>query len=66
MTAPPEELVDATEIARRLGVRRASVVLDWRLHHLDFPRVVARRRAYLWRWSDVAAWFEAHAHEVLR
>jgi len=59
------DLVDATEIARRLKLRDRSVVLDWRLHRFHFPAPVMRRRTYLWRWSDVEEWSNEHAAEVL-
>jgi hypothetical protein len=58
------ELVDAGEIANRLGLRHRSVVLDWRLHRFHFPAPVTRRRTYLWKWSDVEAWSIEHAAEV--
>jgi hypothetical protein len=57
-------LVDAGEIARRLGLRSRSVVLDWRLHRFHFPPPVIRRRTYLWRWADVEAWSAQHATEI--
>jgi hypothetical protein len=59
------DLVDATEIARRLNLRHRSVVLDWRLHRFHFPAPVMRRRTYLWRWSDVEEWCNEHLAEVL-
>jgi hypothetical protein len=59
------DLVDATEIARRLNLRHRSVVLDWRLHRFHFPAPVMRRRTYLWRWSDVETWTNEHLAEVL-
>ena len=52
-----DELVDATVIAQRLGVRRPQVVHDWRRRHSDFPPpVYSSARATLWVWSEVAAW----------
>jgi hypothetical protein len=62
---PRIELVDAGEIARRLHLRHRNVVLDWRLHRLNFPAPVARRRTYLWRWSDVEAWFAKNESSLL-
>jgi hypothetical protein len=59
-----EDLVDAGEIARRLGLRNRSVVLDWRLHRFHFPAPVIRRRTYLWRWADVEAWSNEHSTEI--
>lgn len=52
-----DELVGAAEIARRLGVKKGSVVSDWRQRHPDFPPPVARlAMGHVWVWSDVAAW----------
>jgi hypothetical protein len=62
--ARPVELVDAGEIAKRLGLRHRNVVLDWRLHRLNFPAPVARRRTYLWRWRDVEEWFARNRDAV--
>jgi hypothetical protein len=58
------DLVDAGEIARRLGLRHRSVVLDWRLHRFHFPAPVMRRRTYLWNWSEIVEWTSRHAAEV--
>jgi hypothetical protein len=58
------ELVDAGEIARRLGLRHRNVVLDWRFHRFHFPPPVTRRRSYLWDWRDVAKWAQVHATEL--
>jgi hypothetical protein len=58
------ELVDAGEIARRLGLRHRNVVLDWRFHRFHFPAPVTRRRSYLWDWRDVAKWAQVHATEL--
>jgi len=35
-----DDLVDATEIARRLNVKRPQVVHDWRRRHSEFPEPV--------------------------
>jgi transposase-like protein len=52
-----DDLVDATEIARRFGVARQSVVHDWRRRHADFPQPVFQAlRTRLWLWSEVEAW----------
>jgi predicted DNA-binding transcriptional regulator AlpA len=59
------DLVDAGEIARRLELRDRTVVLDWRLHRFHFPAPVMRGRTYLWKWSDVEAWSNEHAAEVV-
>jgi hypothetical protein len=51
------ELVDAPEIAARLGLKTARQVLDLRVHRLGFPEPVARRgRKLLWSWSQVESW----------
>jgi predicted DNA-binding transcriptional regulator AlpA len=52
-----EELVDAREVAARLGFKSARTVLDLRVHRLGFPAPVGRQgRALLWSWSQVASW----------
>ena len=52
-----DDLVDTSEIARRLGVGRPQVVHDWRRRHADFPQPVLRiANVHLWLWPEVAAW----------
>ena len=52
-----EELVDAREVAARLGFKNARTVLDLRVHRLGFPAPVGRQgRALLWSWPQVALW----------
>jgi predicted DNA-binding transcriptional regulator AlpA len=52
-----EELIDAREIADRLGLKNARTVLDLRVHRLGFPAPVGRQgRALLWSWSQVEMW----------
>lgn len=56
----PEDLVTASEIAKRLGRTRESVrlLIAGRRGAGNFPAAVShlRSRSPLWRWSDVAAW----------
>ena len=59
-----EELVSPQEIAERLGLANHRVVLEWRFRRPDFPAPATRRRTYLWRWSDVAAWQREHEDEL--
>jgi predicted DNA-binding transcriptional regulator AlpA len=55
------ELVDAREVAARLGLRSARTVLDLRMHRLGFPAPVARQgRSLLWSWAQVELW-DSHA-----
>lgn len=52
-----EELVDAREVAERLGMKNARAVLDLRIHRLGFPAPVGRQgRALLWSWTQVELW----------
>jgi hypothetical protein len=52
-----EELVDAKEVAERLGFRNARAVLDLRMHHLGFPAPIGRQgRSLLWSWNQVERW----------
>jgi hypothetical protein len=57
MDTDGEELVDAAEVAVRLGLKSARTVLDLRVHRLGFPAPVGRQgRALLWSWSQVDRW----------
>ena len=52
-----EELIDAREVADRLGLKSARTVLDLRVHRLGFPSPVGRQgRALLWSWPQVELW----------
>jgi hypothetical protein len=54
------ELVDAPEIAERLGLKNARQVLDLRVHRLGFPEPVGRRgRRLMWSWTQVEMWSAA-------
>jgi hypothetical protein len=51
------ELVDAPEIAERLGLKSPRQVLDLRVHRLSFPDPVGRRgRRLIWSWPQVEMW----------
>lgn len=60
----PDEIVNASEIARRLGISREAV----RLYALgergpgDFPSPIAgdRLNQRLWRWTDICDWIVRH------
>jgi len=61
-----DQLVGAAEIAQRLGVKRATVVHDWRRRHPAFPEPVAELKAGLvWAWPDVAAWAKSTGRTVV-
>jgi len=52
-----DEMVDAAEIAGRLGLKSPRQVLDLRCHRLGFPEPVGRQgRTLMWSWTQVAAW----------
>lgn len=52
-----DQLVGATEIAERLGVRRPQVVHDWRRRHAAFPQPVLRlQQALVWYWPEIEKW----------
>jgi len=58
-----QELVDAREVAERLGLKSARTVLDLRVHRLGFPAPVARQgRALLWSWAQVELWDARATH----
>jgi hypothetical protein len=61
----PDELVTASEIADRTGRTRESVrlLVEGARGPGGFPPPVSgtrKRRARLWRWSQVAEWLETH------
>ena len=59
-----QELVDAREVAARLGFKSARTVLDLRVHRLGFPAPVARQgRALLWSWAQVELWDARSGHD---
>ena len=52
-----DDLVDATEIARRVGFKRPEAVHNWRRRHPDFPEPIAVfGKAVLWDWQEVRVW----------
>jgi len=52
-----DEIVDAPEIADRLGLKSSRQVLDLRCHRLGFPEPVGRQGGKLiWSWSQVESW----------
>lgn len=64
----PDELVWASEIAQRLGRTRQSVrlLIDGRRGPGGFPQPAASvTRNPLWRWSEVADWFERYEDRPL-
>lgn len=63
MRVEPDELVWAAEIASRLGRTRQSVrmLIDGKRGPGGFPKPAASvTRNPLWRWSEVADWFERY------
>jgi hypothetical protein len=54
------ELVGSKEIADRLGLNHAEVVINWHHRYEDFPEPVARLSiGYVWEWADVEKWARA-------
>jgi len=52
-----DQLVGASEIAERLGLRLAQTVHDWRRRHAEFPTpLVSLTMGHVWYWPDVEAW----------
>jgi hypothetical protein len=55
-----EELVDAPEVAERLGLKSSRQVLDLRVHRLGFPEPIGRQgRKLIWSWVQVESWSAA-------
>ena len=59
----PDDLVSAAEMARRLHRSRESIrlLIHGERGPGEFPPPIANltRKSPIWRWSDVAVWFEA-------
>lgn len=52
-----DDLVSASEIARRLGSERTSYVHDLRRRHEDFPKPVRKLgSSWVWSWAAVEKW----------
>jgi hypothetical protein len=63
---PVDELVDAAEIADRLGVTK-QMVHHWRRRNLGFPEpVLELTQVLIWHWPEVAAWAESTGRTVAR
>jgi hypothetical protein len=59
----PDELVSAADIAEKTGRSRQSIssLISGARGPGDWPRPVAGNvRSPLWRWNDIAAWFEGY------
>lgn len=55
-----DQLVGATEIASRLGMKQSHIVHEWRKRYDDFPApVVTLTQGMVWVWSDVERWARA-------
>jgi predicted DNA-binding transcriptional regulator AlpA len=55
-----DNLVGATEIAQRLGVKRPHLIHDWRRRHPEFPKPVLELTGILvWDWREVEVWAKA-------
>ena len=55
-----DQLVGATEIADRLGLKLPQTVRDWRRRYDDFPQPVATlAMGHVWHWPDVERWARA-------
>lgn len=51
------ELVGASEIAKRCGVTRTQAVHMWRIRYEDFPKPVASLdMGLVWYWPEVERW----------
>jgi hypothetical protein len=55
-----EQLVGASEIAKRLGVKQRQAVHVWRQRYPDFPEPVLRLdMGLVWNWPEVERWARA-------
>ena len=61
-----DQLVGTTEIAKRLGVNKSTVVHDWRYRYPDFPEPIASLSGvFIWAWPDVEKWAKATGRTVV-
>lgn len=52
-----DQLVGASEIIKRLGLKRTQVVHLWRRRHPDFPDPIASLdMGLVWHWPEVERW----------
>jgi predicted DNA-binding transcriptional regulator AlpA len=52
-----DQLVGASEIAKRTGMKRPQVVHVWRNRYADFPAPVASLdMGLVWYWPEVERW----------
>jgi predicted DNA-binding transcriptional regulator AlpA len=55
-----DQLVGASEIAKRTGVKRTQAVHGWRQRYPDFPQPVAKLdMGLVWYWPEVERWARA-------
>ncbi len=50
-----DQLVGASEIAKRTGVKRTQAVHVWRQRYPEFPQPVAKL-GLVWYWPEVERW----------
>lgn len=52
-----DQLVGASEIAKRLNLGTSQAVHNWRHRHADFPEPVLKLdMGLVWNWPDVERW----------
>lgn len=52
-----DQLVGASEIVKRLGLKRTQVVHVWRRRYAEFPQPVATLdMGLVWYWPEVERW----------
>lgn len=52
-----DQLVGASEIAKRLGLKQRQGVHMWQKRHPDFPQPVAKLdMGTVWYWPEVERW----------
>ena len=56
----PDNLINAREVARILGLSRATAVAVYRRRYDDFPEPVVRKgQCTLWVRADIIAWYRS-------
>ena len=61
----PDDLIDAEEVAKVLGLASGRVISVYKARYANFPKpAIERGRCRLWLRSDVAGWTRQRAHGI--
>jgi len=64
---PPEDLLDANEVAEHLGLNRRTSVSVYRSRYDDFPApIIDKGRCVLWLRQDIERWTKTRLRPTAR